>query len=65
LCDCRETSVLDFGGIEGDAVLGELESLLDEGGEFSDSSSLLAEDFLCVCGSDDCGLSGSFLDFFS
>lgn len=54
LGDGGETTVLDLGGVEGDAVFGELESLLDEGGEFADSSSLLAEDFLGVCGSDDC-----------
>jgi len=44
---------LDLGGIEGDGVFGELESLLDEGGEFADSSSLLAENFLCVGGAND------------
>ena len=42
LGDCRETSVLDLGGIEGDAVLGELESLLDQRCEFADAASLLA-----------------------
>lgn len=42
LGDSGETTVLDLGGVERDAVLGELESLLDEGGEFADSSSLLA-----------------------
>ena len=52
-----ETSILDFGSIQGDRVLGELESLLDEGCEFADSSTLLAEDFLGVCSSDDCSLS--------
>ena len=56
LCDSGETSVLDLGGVERDAVLGELESLLDEGCEFTDSSSLLAEYFLCVGCSDDCSL---------
>lgn len=54
LSDGGETTVLDLGGVERDTVLGELESLLDEGGEFADSSSLLAKDFLGVCGSDDC-----------
>jgi hypothetical protein len=53
LGDGGETTVLDLGGIEGDGVLWELESLLDEGGEFADSSSLLAENFLCVGGADD------------
>jgi hypothetical protein len=53
LCDGGETAILDFGRIERDGVFWELESLLDEGGEFTDSSSLLAENFLCVGGSDD------------
>jgi len=53
LGDGRETAVLDLGGIEGNAVLGELESLLDERGEFADSSTLFAQDFLGVCRPDD------------
>lgn len=53
LGDGGETTVLNLGGVQGDAVLGELESLLDERGEFADSSTLLAQDFLSVCGSDD------------
>jgi len=64
LGDGRETAVLDLGGIEGNAVLGELESLLDEGGEFADSSTLFAQDFLGVCRSDDdvgdCGRDSNF-----
>jgi hypothetical protein len=32
LGDGGETTVLDLGGVEGDTVLGELESFLDEGG---------------------------------
>lgn len=58
LSDGGETTVLDLCGIEGDAVLGELESLLDEGGEFSNPSALLAQDFLSVCGADDCSQPG-------
>lgn len=53
LGDGGETSVLDLGGVEGDGVFGELEALLNEGGEFANSSSLLAENFLCVRGPDD------------
>jgi hypothetical protein len=64
LCDSGETTVLDLGGVEGDGVLGELESLLDEGGEFADSSSLLAENFLGVgCADDDVGDGGGDSNF--
>lgn len=54
LSDGRKTTVLDLGGVEGDTVLGEFESLLDQRGEFTDATSLFAQDFLGVCGSDDC-----------
>ena len=50
---CRETPVLHFGGIERDAVFGELEALLDQGGEFADAAALLAQDFLGVGCADD------------
>ena len=53
LGDGRKTSVLDLCRVETDRVLRELESLLNEGGEFADSSSLLAENLLRVCGADD------------
>lgn len=53
LGDGRETTVLHLGRVEGDGVFGELESLLDEGGELADSAALLAQDFLCVRGPDD------------
>lgn len=53
LGDGGETTVLDLGGVEGDGVLGELESLLDERGELADAAALLAEDLLGVGGSDD------------
>ena len=53
LSDGGETTVLDLGGVEGDGVFGELEALLDEGGELTDPSSLLAENLLCVGGPDD------------
>ena len=51
--DGRETTVLDLGGVEGDRVLWELEAFLDEGGELSDATPLLAENFLGVCCAND------------
>lgn len=64
LCDGGETTILDLGGVKGDGVFGELESLLDEGGELADSSSLLAENFLGVgCADDDIGDGGCNSDF--
>lgn len=53
LSDGGETTVLDLGGVEGDGVLGELESLLDEGSELADAASLLTEDLLGVGSADD------------
>ena len=53
LGDGGETAVLDLGGVEGDAVLGELEALLDEGGELADAAALLAQNLLGVGGADD------------
>lgn len=53
LCDSAETSVLNLGSVEGDAVLGELEALLDERRELANATALLAEDFLCVGSADD------------
>ena len=59
-----ETTALHLGGIEGDGVFGKLETFLDEGSEFTDSSSLLAENFLCVgCADDDIGDGGCNSDF--
>ena len=55
MSDGRKTTVLDLGSIERDGVFGELEALLDEGGEFSYAAALLAKDFLSVRGADDCG----------
>jgi hypothetical protein len=64
LCDGGETTILDLGGVEGDGVLGELESFLDQGGKFADSSSLLTENFLGVgCADDDIGDGGCDSDF--
>ena len=53
LGDGGETTVLDLGGVEGDGVLGELESLLDERGELTDAATLLSKNLLGVCGADD------------
>jgi len=53
LCNGGETSVLDLGGVQRHAVLGELETLLNEGGELANATALLSEDFLGVCGADD------------
>lgn len=64
LGDGGETTVLDLGGVEGDGVLWELETLLDQGGEFANATSLLAEDFLGVsCADDDVGDGGGDADF--
>ena len=54
LSDGGQTAVLDLGGIEGDGVLGELEPLLDEGGELANAAALLTENLLGVGGTDDC-----------
>lgn len=53
LGDGGQTAVLDLGGVQGDGVLGELEALLDQGGELADAAALLAEDLLGVGGADD------------
>lgn len=53
LSDGRETTVLDLSGVEGDGVFREFESLLDKGGEFTDSAALFTENFLGVSGADD------------
>jgi hypothetical protein len=64
LSDGGKTTVLDLGGVEGDRVLGELESLLNEGGELTDAATLFTKDFLGVGGADDdIGHSGSDTDF--
>jgi hypothetical protein len=54
LSDSGETAVLDLGGIEGNGVLGELETLLDEGSELADAATLLTENLLGVGGTDNC-----------
>lgn len=64
LSDGGQTTVLDLGGVERDAVLGELETLLDQAGELANAAALLAEDLLGVCGADDdVGDGGGDADF--
>lgn len=53
LGDGRQTTVLDLSGVEGDAVLRELEALLDQAGELADAATLLAKNLLGVGGADD------------
>jgi hypothetical protein len=53
LSDGGQTTVLDLGGVQGNAVLGELEALLDERGELADAATLLTENLLGVGGADD------------
>lgn len=64
LGDGGKTTVLDLGGVERDAVLGELEALLDQAGELADAATLLTEDLLGVGGTDnDVGDGGGDADF--
>lgn len=64
LGDGGQTTVLDLGGVQGDAVLGELEALLDEAGELADAATLLTENLLGVGGADDdVGNGGGDADF--
>lgn len=64
LGDSGETTVLDLGGVEGNGVFWELESLLDERGELANAASLLSENFLGVgCPDDDIGDGRSNTDF--
>ena len=52
LSNSGETTVLNFLGIELEAVLGELEPLLDEGGQFTNAPSFVTQNFLGVGGAD-------------
>lgn len=64
LGDGGQTAVLDLGGVEGDAVLGELEALLDQAGELADAATLLTENLLSVgSADDDVGNGGGDADF--
>lgn len=53
LGDGGKTTGLNLLGVELDGVLGVLESLLDQGGEFTDAATLLSKNFLSVGGTDD------------
>lgn len=53
LRDGRKTTVLDLLSVEFQGVVGELEALLDERGKLTDAATLLTQDFLSVCGTDD------------
>jgi hypothetical protein len=48
-----ETTSLHLLSIELKRVLGELESFLDEGGKLANTATLLAKDFLSMCGTND------------
>jgi hypothetical protein len=66
LSNSAQSSVLDLFSVKLQRVFGELESLGDQGGEFSDSSTLFTEDVLGVSGSDDdLGLGVGHSDFTS
>lgn len=48
-----ETTVLHLRGVQRDGVLGEPETLLNEGGELADAAALLAQNLLGVGGAND------------
>jgi len=53
LGDGAETTVVDLLGIELNSVLGELETLLDKGGQLADATALDTENLLGLGGADD------------
>lgn len=53
LGDSRKTALLNLLSVQFKGVFWELESLLDEGSQFTDPASLLAEDFLGMGSPDD------------
>ena len=53
LRNCGETPSLHLLSIEFERVLGEFESFLDEGGKLANTATLLAKDFLSMCGTND------------
>jgi len=64
LSNGAQTSLLELLGIEFDCTVTEFESLLDEGGELPDTTSLVSKDFLCVgSADDDFGSGRSYTDF--
>jgi len=53
LCNCTQTTVLNLLSVQLDRPVTKLESFLHESGQFPDSATPVAEDFLCVRGTDD------------
>ena len=53
LSNGRKTTVLDLLGVELKRVVREFETLLDEGGELADATTLLTQNLLGVSGTDD------------
>lgn len=53
LRNSRETPGLHLLSIEFKRVLGEFEPLLDEGSKLANTTTLLAKDFLSMCGTND------------
>lgn len=53
LRNCRESTVLDLFGVQFKRVFGELETLLNEGSQLADATSLLPKNFLGVGSADD------------
>jgi hypothetical protein len=53
LSNSGKTAVLNFLSVHLERVLGEVESLLDKSGKFTDSAALLAQDLLGVGSADD------------
>ena len=53
LSNSRKTTVLNLFGVEFQGVFGELETLLDKSGEFTDATTLLTKNFLGVGSTDD------------
>lgn len=64
LSNSRKTTVVDLFGIELDCIRGEVESLLDDRGQFSDATTLFSQNRLGASGADDdfCA-DGSHTDF--
>ena len=63
LCDGAETTSGHLLGVQLDGVLGEVEPLLDDGGQLTDPSALLSEHILGPGGhDDDLGLGGGDTD---
>jgi hypothetical protein len=64
LSDSGQTTALDLGSVERNGLLGELEALLDESCELTNSSALFSQNLLCVrCADNDIGDSGCDANF--